>query len=197
MIVNMSSLIKEDNPILRQIAEPVQLPLLQEDFETLQAMAMFVMESQAKEKDDEGNFYVPSVGLAAPQIGISKQMFVIATADDDNNLVTMAVVNPKIVQTSKNFISLSSGETCLSVQSVKEGKVARYEKIRWSGYLVDLQTGSLIRKEMSPLDSYIGIVFQHEYDHLGGILFTDIMDSRELTDDEKMLISSKLNQKED
>jgi peptide deformylase len=185
MIVNMSSLIKEEDPILRQIAEPVEFPLSEEDLETLKAMAMFVMESQTKEKDDEGNLYVPSVGIAAPQIGISKQMFVISTADDNNDLIIMAVVNPKIVQTSKSFISLSSGESCLSVQSVKSGKVARYEKIRWTGYLINLQTGEMTKKENSPLGGYIGIVFQHEYDHLGGILFKDLIDSRELTKEEQ------------
>jgi peptide deformylase len=181
----MSSLIKEDNPILRQIAEPVELPLLEEDLETLKAMAVFVMESQTKEKDDEGNLYVPSVGIAAPQIGISKQMFVVVTSDDDNNLVVMAVVNPKIIKTSKTFITLSTGESCLSVQSVKEGKVPRYEKIRWTGYLVNPETGNLTKKELSPLEGYLSIVFQHEYDHLGGILFKDIMEDRELTDVEK------------
>jgi peptide deformylase len=181
----MSSLIKEDNPILRQIAEPVELPLSEEDLETLRAMAVFLMESQTKEKDDEGNLYVPSIGIAAPQIGVSKQMFVISTPDDNNNLIVMAVVNPKIIKTSKTFITLSSGESCLSVQSVKEGRVPRYEKIRWAGYLVDPQTGELNKKELSPLDGYLSIVFQHEYDHLGGILFKDIMEDRELTDAEK------------
>jgi peptide deformylase len=181
----MSSLIKEDNPILRQTAEPVELPLSEEDLGTLKAMAVFVMESQTKEKDDEGNLYVPSVGIAAPQIGISKQMFVVVTSDDDNNLVVMAVVNPKIIKTSKTFITLSNGESCLSVQSVKEGKVPRYEKIRWTGYLVNPETGNFTKKELSPLEGYLSIVFQHEYDHLGGILFKDIMEDRELTDVEK------------
>lgn len=189
MIVNMSTLVKEEDPILRKLAEPVELPLSEEDLDILKGMAMFVMESQTKEKDDEGNLYVPSVGLSAPQIGISKQMFVIVTPDDENNLTVMAVVNPKIMGVSKNFISLSSGESCLSVQSVKSGKVARYEKVRWTGYLVNLQSGELIRKEMSPVDGYLGIVFQHEYDHLGGILFKDLIEDRELTEQEKEFLS--------
>jgi peptide deformylase len=193
----MSSLIKEDNPILRQMAEPVELPLSAEDLDTLKAMAMFVMESQTKEKDDEGTPFVSSVGIAAPQIGISKQMFVIASPDDDNNLTIMAVVNPKIVKTSKNFVVLTSGESCLSVQSIKNGKVARYEKIRWTGYLVNLQTGELVKKEISPLDGYLGIVFQHEYDHLAGILFKDIMEDRELSEQEKEFLLQFKNKKED
>lgn len=189
MIINMSTLVKEDNPVLRQLAQPVELPLSEEDLETLKAMAIFLMESQTKEKDDEGNLYVPSIGIAAPQIGISKQMFVIATPDDDNNLTIMAVVNPQIVGTSKTFISLSTGESCLSVQSVKNAKVPRYEKIRWTGYIADLQTGDTNKKVSSPLDGYLGVVFQHEYDHLAGILFTDIMEGRELTEQEKEFLA--------
>ena len=185
----MTDLVKEDNPVLRQVASDVELPLNEEDLETLKSMAMFVMESQTKEADEDGNLYVPAIGLAAPQVGVSKKMFVIVTPDDENNLVIMAVVNPQIVSTGKNYISLATGESCLSVQSVKEGRVARYEKIRWSGYLVDLQTGALTRKTNSPLEGYMGVVFQHEYDHLGGILFIDIMDNRELTEKEKEFLA--------
>jgi peptide deformylase len=174
--ITMSSLLKEDNEILRKVAEPVELPLSKEDLESLKAMAVFLMESQTKEKDENGEDYIKAVGIAAPQIGISKQMFVIATPDDNNNITIMAVVNPRIESTSKDFINLSSGEGCLSVQSMKNEIVARYRKIRWTGYLIDLQTGEIVKKEKSPIDGYLSIVFQHEYDHLAGILFKDIIE---------------------
>jgi peptide deformylase len=176
MNIKMSSFLKEDSELLKKVAEPVEIPLSEEDLGTLKAMAVFLMESQTKEKNEDGEVYTKAVGVAAPQIGISKQMFVIATPDDDNNITIMAVVNPRIESTSKDFINLKSGEGCLSVQSVKNGIVPRYRKLRWSGYLVDLQTGELTRKEKSPIEGYLGIVFQHEYDHLGGILFTDIVE---------------------
>jgi peptide deformylase len=179
MIVNMSSLVKEDNEILRKRAEEVELPLSEGDMDILKAMAIFVMESQTKEKDDLGNSYVPSVGLAAPQIGVSKRMFVIATADDNNELVVLAFVNPQIQNVKKNFISLSDGEGCLSVQSQKNGKVPRYKTIRYNAHMVDLKTGEIEKKTMGRLDGYLSIVFQHEYDHLEGILFTDIMEKEE------------------
>jgi len=180
MIVNMSSLVKEDNSVLRKQAEPVELPLSKEDLETLRAMAIFVMESQTKEKDSEGVPYTKAVGLAAPQIGISKQMFVIVTPDDNNNLFTMAVVNPHIVSVKKDFISLTGGEGCLSVQSITNGeKIPRYETIRYDGYLVNLSTGNIEKKTMGRLEGYISIVFQHEYDHLAGVLFTDLIEKEE------------------
>jgi len=175
----MSSLVKEDNEVLRKSAERVELPLSEEDLEVLKAMAIFVMESQTKEKDSEGTIYKKAVGLAAPQIGISKQMFVIVTPDDNNNLFTMAVVNPEIKSAKKDLINLSGGEGCLSVQSIESGKVARYETIRYDGYLVDLSTGNIEKKTMGRLEGYISIVFQHEYDHLAGVLFTDLIEKEE------------------
>jgi len=178
-IFNMKDLVSEDNPILRKAAEPVTLPLSQDDLETLQGMAAFVMQSQTKEIDDDGTLYTSAVGLAAPQVGISKQMFVISMPDDNNDLFTMAVVNPKIVTTNKEFISLSEGESCLSVKSLASGKVARYKKIRYDGYLVDLSTGEVEKKKMGRLEDYLAIVFQHEYDHLAGILYTDLLDNEE------------------
>jgi peptide deformylase len=179
MVVNMSSLVKEDNEVLRKPAERVELPLSEEDLDTLKAMAIFVMESQTKEKDSEGVPYKKAVGLAAPQIGVSKQMFVIVTPDDNNNLFTMAVVNPEIISTKRDLINLSGGEGCLSVQSIESGKVARYETIRYNGYLVDLSTGNIEKKTMGRLEGYIAIVFQHEYDHLAGVLFTDLIEKEE------------------
>jgi peptide deformylase len=173
--ITMSSLLKEDNELLRKVSEPVELPLSDEDMDTLKAMAMFLMESQTKEKDENGDAYVKAVGIAAPQVGINKQMFVIATPDDNNNITIMAVVNPRIENTTSDFINLSSGEGCLSVQSMKNEIVARYRKLRWTGYLVNLQNGELTRKEKSPIEGYLGIVFQHEYDHLAGILFKDLI----------------------
>ena len=173
MVINMSTLIKEENPILRQTAKDVEMPLSNEDMDTLRSMAAFVLESQTKEKDSEGNNYTPAVGLAAPQIGISKKMFVLALPDANGKLFVMAFVNPEITSVSRDFIKLPARERCLSVQSVADADVARYKWVRYTGTLVDLQTGETTRKVMSKMQDYLGILFQHEYDHLLGILITD------------------------
>lgn len=175
-ILTMKDLVDENNEILRKEAEEVSLPLSNEDLELLKAMSAFVMESQTKEKDANGDLYVPAVGLSAPQIGISKKMFVIAMPDDEGNVFTMNVVNPKIVESSKNLLSLKGGESCLSVKSVKAGRVLRAEKIRVKCHFVNLSTGEIERKKSTPLLGYLGVIFQHEYDHLNGVLFTDIME---------------------
>jgi peptide deformylase len=179
MIIKMSSFVKEEDPILRKQAEPVQLPLSEEDLEILKAMAIFLMESQTKEEDEDGVPYSKAVGLAAPQIGISKQMFVIALPDDNNDLFVKTFVNPRIVGVKNQYVSLMSGEGCLSVKSIENGLVPRYSTVRYDGYNVDLSTGEVTKKDKGRLDGYLSIVFQHEYDHLAGILFTDIMEKNE------------------
>jgi peptide deformylase len=179
MVVKMSSLVNENDPILRKQAEPVQLPLSDEDLETLRAMAVFLMESQTKEKDEDGTPYRRAVGIAAPQIGISKQMFVTALVDDENDLFVSAYVNPRIESVKPGMVKLTSGEGCLSVQSKENGQVARYETIRHTSHIVDLKTGEVSKKVMGRLEGYESIVFQHEYDHLAGMLFTDLMHEEE------------------
>jgi peptide deformylase len=171
----MKDLLLEDNPLLRQESEKVTLPLSEEDLETLQGMAAFIMQSQTKELDDNGDKFRPAVGLSAVQVGIPKRMFVIALPNDSNELIVMAIVNPIIEKESNSFISLSDGEECMSVQSMESGIVARKEWIRWSGKLVDLETGKLEDKKLTKLSGYLGIIFQHEYDHLIGLLFTDVI----------------------
>jgi peptide deformylase len=178
MVIKMSSLVKEDDPILRKQAEPVSLPLSDEDLETLRAMAIFLMESQTKEKDEDGVPYRKAVGIAAPQIGISKQMFVTAIADDENDLFVNAYVNPSIEGVKPDMVRLTSGEGCLSVQSVESGVVARYHTIRHTSYKVSLETGEIEKKVKGRLEGYEAVVFQHEYDHLAGMLFTDIMEEK-------------------
>jgi peptide deformylase len=175
MEINMKDLVKENDPILRERMPNIEMPLSSEDLEILRAMSVFVMESQTKKLDSDGKEFLPAVGISAPQIGIRKRMFVVAVTDDNNEVYTIGVVNPEITSFSKEPIFLKGGESCLSVESVKNGKVFRPSWVRYTGYMVDLKTGEYERKVMSKVEGYLGIVFQHEYDHLEGILFTDIM----------------------
>jgi peptide deformylase len=186
MKINMSSLVKEDNPILKEIAKEVETPITKDDLNLLREMAMFVMQSQVKEKDENGDNYIPSIGLSAPQIGISKKMMVIVTPDDNQDLVTLAVINPEITSVSRdNFINMKDGEGCLSVQSIKGVKIPRYKWIRYTGTVVDLKTGETTKKVMSKVEGYLSIVFQHEYDHLLGILITDRAEMADILNKDK------------
>lgn len=168
----MKDIIQEGNPILRKRAAEVSLPLSEEDYSTLQLMMEFILNSQDDAIVLEHGLR-PSVGLAAPQIGISKKMFCMNTYDESaQTLHSYAVVNPKIISYSEEQTYIPSGEGCLSVDEEKNGLVSRSSRIKAKAILVDL-TSKTTKEVLLKLSGYVGIVFQHEYDHLQGILFID------------------------
>ncbi|BBE29870.1 peptide deformylase [Tepiditoga spiralis] len=101
------------------------------------------------------------VGLAAPQAGISLRFFVM---DDGEENGKKAVINPEILGFLGEDIDFEEG--CLSIPNVyahvirKEGIKVRYQDVE----------GNVVEEE---LHGYTARVFQHETDHLNGILFTD------------------------
>lgn len=100
------------------------------------------------------------VGLACPQIGQSRRMFV-AIADDD---VRRVFINPQIVQTSSDVVPYEEG--CLSVPQTYE-EIMRPSK-------VTVQAQDLNGKHfMLEADGLLARVIQHEIDHLEGIVFID------------------------
>lgn len=113
------------------------------------------------------------VGIAAPQIGISKSIFVIDFTffkDEDDfyerELIDLKqiFINPKIIKESgKNF---TYQEGCLSIPNISE-KVVRKSVLK-----IKFFNENFILKEMT-CSGIIARVIQHEYDHLQGILFTD------------------------
>lgn len=106
------------------------------------------------------------VGLAAPQVGISKRVIVV---DDGEDFSPTVVVNPEIIEAKGEQFE---EEGCLSVPGVM-GRVRRAEFIRVRGYDV----------KGNPLDftaeGMAAVIFQHEIDHLNGILFIDKVEELE------------------
>jgi len=102
------------------------------------------------------------IGLAAPQIGVSLRVIVV-----DADEVRMAVVNPEIVRTSEE--SVLDEEGCLSYSSYY-GPVNRYQSVVIKGRSLE---GKEVRIRATDL---LARVFQHEIDHLDGILFLDRLD---------------------
>ena len=100
------------------------------------------------------------VGLAAPQIGINKRLFVIDIGDG----VIRKIINPEILEMSEEVIE--SDEGCLSVPGIYK-KVKRAAKIKVRYTNID---GEIVEEEM--LD-FLAKAFQHEYDHLDGTLFIE------------------------
>jgi peptide deformylase len=115
------------------------------------------------------------VALSAPQIGISKQLFVVhAPADRIPEgvlpLPPIALFNPKM---SVEGNSTLSWESCLSVGDYF-GKVQRHDTVH-ARYL-----DGNAEEKMVKVTGLFAFIFQHEYDHLFGKLFTDIIKSEDI-----------------
>jgi len=104
------------------------------------------------------------VGLAAPQVGVNEQIFIVDTGKD-----AFAVINPKIIRTMG---SEESQEGCLSIPhlqvNVKRAKELEVEFIDEENQPIRAKISGLLAK-----------VFQHEHDHLHGKLITDYLPAQE------------------
>ena len=169
-MLTMKDVIREGHPNLYKVAEPVQLPLSVEDKSLLIELLNYIKNSIDDEMADNEDFR-PSVGIAAPQVNVLKRMFAIHVHDLEGKLYSYMMVNPVITEKSPSLIYLPGGEGCLSVDRVTEGLTPRNEWITLEGlrYIEETDTLSPIKLH---LEGYVGIVFQHELDHLNGILYT-------------------------
>lgn len=165
-MITMKDIVREGNPILREVTKEVALPLSQEDKETLICMMNFLKNSQdpqlAKKYRLRGG-----VGLSANQIGLSKRMFVAFFTDEKGKEHEYTLINPKIISHSVSMTYLPPSEGCLSVDREVRGFVPRFERIKVKGF--NLEGAEIVLK----LSGYASIVLQHEIDHLDGIMFYD------------------------
>lgn len=160
-------IITDDNPVLREKSVDVTLPLSKEDEKLLDDMMEYLENSQDDEKAKELDIQ-PGVGLAAPQLGILKKMFVVLTYDDAGKLHKYALVNPKLISNSVAKCYLPTGEGCLSVPKSHQGLVKRAYKIKMKAY------DHISKQDVTlSLKGYVAIVLQHEYDHLFGKVYYD------------------------
>lgn len=162
----------KDDAVLHQKCEPVLLPLSKDDAQLALDMVEYLKESQDDKKAEEYHIRA-GVGIAAPQIGIGKRFFAIYLKEEDRTY-EYCLFNPKIVSTSVKRAYLSSGEGCLSVPKDVQGHVYRYNKITIKGY------DAISKQDVTlKLTGYPAIVFQHEYDHLDGILYYERIDKKD------------------
>ena len=113
------------------------------------------------------------VGIAAPQISASYRLFIVASRPNLRYphapvMEPTAMINPKIIAHSGETIS--GWEGCLSVPGLR-GLVPRYQAIEVS--YTD-RHGKLQKQELT---DFVARIFQHEYDHLDGVLFIDRVES--------------------
>lgn len=110
------------------------------------------------------------VGIAAPQVGVSKNVFLF-TRIDKADYPVIAAINPKIVNHPEETICFER-DGCLSIPGIN-GNSIRYP---WVDVEYTDENGNLIQERLegySRETDFTGIVFQHEFDHLQGILFID------------------------
>jgi peptide deformylase len=164
------NILDEKEKVLRQKSiDVVDFPLSKEDKKTIQHIIDQLTYSQIEEYEKKYNLR-PGMGLAFPQLGMLKRIIVIVHEVEDGKFDNYVFVNPVIVSHSEEMIAAEAGEGCLSVNREVEGHVKRYARVTVEGYDED---GNKIkvraREELS-------IAFQHEIDHLNGILFYDRID---------------------
>jgi len=139
--------------VLRQKAQPVEV--FDED---LQILIDDMIETMRE---------APGVGLAAPQIGVSKQLIVVEFGNEDDETIPeqlFVVANPEIVQQSEEQVLGIEG--CLSVPGFA-GEVARSQVVTVRG---QNRQGKNMKIRAQ---GWLARIFQHEIDHLNGVLYTD------------------------
>jgi peptide deformylase len=155
-----SAILQLGNPDLRQPAQPIADP----HDRTLQAL----IDELLQRVEQAGG-----VGIAAPQIGISKQLIIIASRPtprypDAPEMKPIPMLNPQLIdyaaKTEKGW------EGCLSVPGIR-GLVPRYKSVTVD-YL-DRHGQS----QRQTFHDFVARIFQHEYDHLQGIVFIDRVES--------------------
>lgn len=167
----MDDIIREGHPTLRLVADEVSFPLDEETKETAEKMLEFLKNSQDPEIAEEHNLRA-GVGIAAPQIDLSKRFLAVHVPSDEDGQEDFSRImfNPVIISHSVRNSALASGEGCLSVDRPVEGIVPRHDKItvKYSDINGDEQ------KER--LRDFPSVVVQHEIDHLNGVMFYDRID---------------------
>lgn len=169
-MLKMKDILDEKDPKLRQISNEVTFPISKEDLKNIDLMEEYLINSQIEERAEKYNLR-PGMGLSAVQIGVLKRYIVIVD-DTENGFESYIVINPKIISTSQEIIYVESGEGCLSINRECEGIVPRYARVTVEGY--DTKGNKIKIRAREEL----AIAFQHEIDHLNGILFIDKIDPK-------------------
>ena len=156
----MVKILQRESQLLRKTAEPVDLSTIS----TPEFKKMLADMHEAILSQDD------AVAVAAPQIGILKRVFAISGRVFDNfekkenPHPDLIFINPEIIKSSKDKKIMTEG--CLSVRYLY-GKIRRASRVTLRAYD---EKGQKIERGASGL---LAQIFQHETDHLKGVLFTD------------------------
>jgi len=173
-LITMKDIIREGHPTLRKKAEEVSIPLSPEMVKLGNRMLDFLKNSQNSEKREKLKLR-SGVGLAAPQLDISKRIIAILIPDYEKGGIILEelMCNPKIISYSVQEGCLKEGEGCLSVDRKVPGFVVRRIRITVTYFNIDNEQKKLKLKD------YEAMVVQHEIDHLNGIMFFDHINNKQ------------------
>ena len=171
VMLKMKDILDEKDARLRLISKDVSFPLDNKDKKAINDMIEYLTKSQIEEIAEKENLR-PGMGMAAIQLGINKRYFVVVhevTEEDDEEqkFDTYVIINPEIISHSEEIICAETGEGCLSVNRETDGYVKRYARVTMSGFDINGSAITIRAREE------LAIAFQHELDHLNGILFID------------------------
>ena len=177
------NILDEKDKRLRMTSKDATFPLNKKEIELINQAIKHLTYSQIEKYEKKYNLR-PGMGIAFPQLGILKRIIIIVDEYDEGKFDNYVVINPVIVSNSKEMIAADAGEGCLSVNREVEGHVPRYARVTVEGYD---EEGNKIRIRAR---EELSIAFQHEIDHLNGILFYDHInkDKPFFTEDEIRLI---------
>ena len=170
-MLKTSDILDEKDKRLRLSNELVTFPMSESDKKLIKDMLEHLRLSQIEEYSTKYDLR-PGMGLAAPQLGINKRFFVVCYEYDEGKFEDYVLVNPKLVSHSEELIYATEGEGCLSVNRDVEGIVPRYARVTMEGFD---EEGNPVRYRVR---EELAIAFQHELDHLNGILFFDYIDPK-------------------
>lgn len=118
------------------------------------------------------------VGIAAPQVGVLKNLFLFIRIDKPDYPIQVAI-NPRIVNHPQETVCFE-GDGCLSIPNISANSI----RFPWVEVEYWDEQGDFHKEKLmgfSRDEDFTSIIFQHEFDHLNGILFTDKICSQEVS----------------
>ena len=164
-------ILDESNKVIHQKSSDVTFPLKEETKKLINDALDYLEMSQIEEYSKKYDLR-PGMGLSFVQLGLLERIFVVSEDLGDNKFNRYVVINPKVVSQSTEMIYVGEGEGCLSVNRDVEGIVPRHARITVDAFDENGKEFTIrVREDMA-------VAFQHELDHLDGILFVDKIDKK-------------------
>ena len=170
-MLKTKDILDEKDKRLRQVSKEVEFPLTKKDKELIDTMIEYLHNSQIEELAEKYDLR-PGMGLSAIQLGVAKRYFVVVHEYEEGKFDNYVIINPKIISNSVEKIYVTDGEGCLSVNRPVPGIIPRYARVTIEGY--DMEGRKIHVRAREDL----AICFQHEMDHLNGIIFVDHIDPK-------------------